>query len=102
MRYFLFVLNIYLTILCQGYVQAPWRLPGGHPDLEDYFTYEDEPIEDYLEVFFDHPNLEDAFFDGERTPRGHPSADYLVSADQENSVKLFTTDCTQTCVLVVF
>lgn len=62
-------------------MKAPWRLPGGHPDLEDYFDYEDEPIEDYMELFFDHPNLQDAYFGGQKMPSEHPSADYLVSHD---------------------
>jgi hypothetical protein len=60
-------------------VRAPWRLPGGHPALADYFTFEDEPVDDYLELFFDHPNLMDAFLGGSSMPNGHPSADNLVS-----------------------
>ncbi|KAL7502826.1 hypothetical protein ACHAXN_001326, partial [Cyclotella atomus] len=61
-----------------GYVQAPWRLPGGHPDLVDYFEYEDEPVNQYIELFFDHPNLQDAFLEGGTMPYEHPSADYLM------------------------
>jgi len=67
-----------------GYVESPWRLPGGHPDLEDYFTYSDEPIDDYIEIFFDHPNLQDAFLSGKIMPYGHPSADDLVSVEPDH------------------
>jgi len=76
-----------------GYVESPWRLPGGHPDLEDYFTYSDEPIDDYIEIFFDHPNLQDAFLSGKIMPYGHPSADdlmrQLLPANHPNIDELF-------------
>lgn len=52
--------------------------------LEDYFTYSDEPIDDYIEIFFDHPNLQDAFLSGKIMPYGHPSADYLVSVEHDH------------------
>jgi hypothetical protein len=36
-------------------------------------------LDEYIELFFDHPNLQDAFLEGETMPYEHPSADYLVS-----------------------
>ena len=56
----------------------PWNLTITHPKLEEYFVYDDEPVEEYLEVFFDHPDLMGAFLGRKRLPVGHPSADALV------------------------
>lgn len=74
-RYFIF------NASQKGFIRSPEKLPGSHPGLAEYFTYADEPVEDYLKVYFDHPNLQEAFLGEAKMPFGHPSAHELVSVN---------------------
>lgn len=61
-----------------------WRMPDFHPSLSQ-FLYESNTlnnpllgVEDYITLYFDHPDIYTAYARKERMPEGHPSADSLV------------------------
>jgi hypothetical protein len=35
-----------------------------------YFSYQEEPLEEYIEVFFDHPDLMNSFLEWKTIPMG--------------------------------
>lgn len=61
-----------------GYIQRPSGLPRGHPNCDNYFIYQELPVNDLPSVHFDHPDIHDAYLSGERLPEGHPSASGLL------------------------
>mmetsp|Transcript_20159 Transcript_20159/g.43790 ORF Transcript_20159/g.43790 Transcript_20159/m.43790 type:complete len:817 (+) Transcript_20159:888-3338(+) len=62
----------------RGYIQRPEGLPRGHPNCDDYFIYEEIPVDALPTVHFDHPDIHEAYLNGERLPQGHPSASGLL------------------------
>mmetsp|Transcript_26788 Transcript_26788/g.56565 ORF Transcript_26788/g.56565 Transcript_26788/m.56565 type:complete len:806 (-) Transcript_26788:177-2594(-) len=62
----------------RGYIQRPFGLPGGHPNCDDYFIYEEFPETDLPSVYFDHPDIHEAYLNGEQLPDGHPSVSVLL------------------------
>lgn len=62
----------------RGYIQRPDGLPRGHPNCDDYFIYEEIPEADLPTVYFGHPDIHEAYLNGERLPQGHPSASGLL------------------------
>jgi hypothetical protein len=63
----------------RGYIQRPWRLPRGHPNCDNYFIYEELPVDDLPTVHFDHPDVHEAYLNGQPLPPGHPSASNLLA-----------------------
>ncbi|KAL7547902.1 hypothetical protein ACHAWF_016792 [Thalassiosira exigua] len=62
-----------INLCLQGYIQRPWGLPGGHPNCDNYFIYQELPVADLPSVYFDHPDIQEAYLNGEHLPDGHPS-----------------------------
>jgi len=62
-----------------GYIRQPWRLPRGHPNCDNYFIYEELPVHDLPTVHFDHPDIHEAYLNGEHLPEDHPSVSGLLA-----------------------
>lgn len=69
---------IILHLITQGYIQEPSKLPGSHPDCDLYFTFEETPVDDFLKVYIEHPDIHEAYVNGTTMPDGHPSVSDLV------------------------
>lgn len=62
-----------------------WTMPDFHPSLTK-FIYEDSSlsnpllgVQDYITLYFDHPDIQTIYAKKERMPEGHPLANPLVS-----------------------
>ena len=68
----------WIEFTAKGTILRPRRLPNGHPNCDNYFIHEDVPVHELPTVFFDHPDIHDAYIDGEHLPEGHPSVSDLL------------------------
>ena len=63
----------------QGYLLKPFELPSGHPDCDRYFDIEEIPYDDFPTLYFDHPDIHEAYRQGKPLPPGHPSVNEMVN-----------------------
>ncbi|KAL7550381.1 hypothetical protein ACHAWF_014524 [Thalassiosira exigua] len=61
-----------------NYIREPWGMPEGHPSVEDYFLYQDVPVDDLPVQPFDHTDVDAAYTNEETLPEGHPSVHNLL------------------------
>ena len=65
--------------IIQGYLLAPFEIPRNHPDCDQYFELEETPYNDFPVVYFDHPDIYEAYRQEKPLPKGHPSVSGMVS-----------------------
>ncbi len=62
----------------QGFLYAPDGLPNNHPGLDQYFVPGVTPYALFPIVYFNHPDVHEAYREGKSIPQGHPIVMDLV------------------------
>lgn len=64
----------------EGYIYAPWGLPNDHPGLDRFFEPFETPYDEFPIVYFDHPDIYEAYRQAKAVPEGHPAVMDLLAA----------------------
>ena len=82
------LISYFVLSSLQGFLYAPDGLPNNHPGLDQYFVPAVTPYALFPIVYFNHPDIHEAYRQGKSIPQGHPVVMDLVRSSVSPSFRL--------------